>query len=236
MANAQIDVVSKGSSLGLPKSLVKYGLIFGAIGLGGYLLFKNAGGIASFVGNAAGSLFGGIGSSIQGGIDNFVNNINKSLNGVTGNGTIQGNPQGGDTVYKLTGANGSTSVVKAGTPSTDPTLNLIDPNTLKPINLGDFQNNFPSLYAALGTIKLPSSYQSDYVAGRTNEQPAAFGNTEGLSNTDIFNLNVALGANPDTGEFDVSGVKYYVAGSGPFSLTPAEIQYDQTHGIRIVKA
>lgn len=67
--SAQIEVVSKGNrslGFGIPKGLLKYGVPLALAGLGVYLVVKNAGGIASFFGNAA----SGFGSYVSGSIQN----------------------------------------------------------------------------------------------------------------------------------------------------------------------
>lgn len=82
MSNATIDVVSKGNrsfGFGIPKALLKYGIPIGLTILAGYLLVKNAGGIAKFVGTAASSTANYVGDSI-------LNSL-KGLNVISNNGT-----------------------------------------------------------------------------------------------------------------------------------------------------
>jgi len=105
-----------------------------------------------------------------------------------------------------------------------------------------------ALIRSLDASKLGSCYQKTYSAGNTNYQPIQqalcptkysqlLASCEGR--TQIYLGNIALGANPCTGEFDIrkscGAYALFCVKGTHVNLTPAELAYDKSKGIGAVQ-
>jgi hypothetical protein len=211
-------------------------LVGGAVGISALILFSKQ--IISGAENLGGEVGSTIGSAIGGSFETLVESLGFGL-------THPNCPN-----PYLPGGSGGTNDTTPSPGSVCPSKALINPATGTEESICCFAKTYPTLYTLIESVKLPACYEKNYLAGTTNVQPidyasasnpiiqAYINNPSGsaaqlTAASEIEQANVALGANPVTGEF--ATCVFQLSDGERLALTPYEQAQYEAQGVKLTK-